>query len=266
MADLLTTPTDATGVDPAPNASHAPASHVFLTARWQWLLMLNYEVSREIVAPYVPRGCEVDTFEGRTYASLVGFLFRETRVRGFSIPGHRHFAEVNLRLYVRRPSPEGWRRGVVFVKEIVPRIAIAAVARALYNENYVARPMRSELTLVGDRPAAGSTVAYAWRLGARWQRIAGIVQGEPTALVSGGQAEFIAEHYWGYARQRGGGTVEYRVEHVPWRVWGIVAPQVDVDIAAEYGPTFAAVMSGPPATAFLAEGSPVVVYRGVRIA
>ena len=103
----------------------------FLTAQWRHLVLINYEIAPEIVRPYVPRGTEIDSFDGRTYASLVGFLFLDTRLRGVPIPFHRNFEEVNLRLYVRRKGAEGWRRGVVFVREIVPRLALAWVARTL---------------------------------------------------------------------------------------------------------------------------------------
>ncbi|MBX7166365.1 MAG: DUF2071 domain-containing protein [Pirellulales bacterium] len=237
----------------------------FLTARWQWLLMLNFEAPVEALTAWAPRGTEIDTWEGRTYVSLVAFRFLDTIVRGLPIPFHRHFDEVNLRFYVRRQGPEGWRRGVVFVKEIVPRWAIAAVARLIYNENYVARPMGHELALRDGLPKPGSTVAYNWRQGSRVSRLAAVVAGGPAPLLPGSQAEFIAEHYWGYARQRDGGTMEYRVEHPPWRVLPIEQPRCEIDAADEYGQPFAAWLERPPVSAFLAEGSPVVVRRGVRL-
>src|SRR6185503_10439864 len=104
------------------------------TAHWRFLMMLNYEVDPSVLHPLVPRGTELDTWHGRTYASVVGFLFLDTRVLGLAIPFHRDFEEVNLRFYVRRREAEAWRRGVVFIKEIVPRWAIATVARVAYNE------------------------------------------------------------------------------------------------------------------------------------
>ena len=126
----------------------------FLTAEWRDLVMLNYEIDPGILAGLVPAGTELDLWQGRALVSVVGFHFRRTRVMGVAIPGHSNFEEVNLRFYVRREGPEGWRRGVVFVKEIVPRFAIAWVARALYNENYVALPMRH--AIVGRSRAARS--------------------------------------------------------------------------------------------------------------
>lgn len=240
----------------------APAAR-FLTAGWYHLVMLNYPVAPEVVAPYVPAGTEVDFWQDRTYLSVVGFLFHNTRVLGVPVPFHRHFEEVNLRFYVRRRAAEGWRRGVVFVKEIVPRRLIALVARTLYNENYVALPMRHTLT----PPSADrlGNVRYEWQFGDRWHGVGASITGEPLPLKPGSEEEFITEHYWGYVRQRDGSTVEYQVEHPPWRVWPALEPRLDCDVAALYGAAFAPALSVAPCSAFVAEGSPITVRRGRRV-
>lgn len=101
----------------------------FLTAEWRYLAMLNYEIEPRILMPFVPRGTELDGWGGKTFVSMIAFLFLNTRVMGLAIPSHRDFEEINLRFYVRRKADDGWRRGVAFVKEIVPRAAIALTAR-----------------------------------------------------------------------------------------------------------------------------------------
>jgi len=219
--------------------------------------MLNYAVDPALLAGRVPAGTELDLWEGTTYASVVGFLFLRTRVLGVGIPFHRDFEEVNLRFYVRRKGPEGWRRGVVFVKEIVPRAAIAATARLVYGENYVAMPMRHRVE--------PGRVEYGWRHAGRWSSLRADRVGEARPLEPGSEAEFIAEHYWGYARQRSGGTVEYAVEHPRWNAWKAEGASLDADVAALYGEEFAGALSGPPRSAFIADGSPIVVRKGVRI-
>src|SRR5262249_15382318 len=190
--------------------------------------------------------------------SVVGFLFLHTRVLGLAIPGHSGFEEVNLRFYVRRRGADGWKRGVVFLKEIVPKRAVAALARGLYNENYEAMPMAHRLE--------GSRVEYRWRHRGKWNHLAVEVAGEPALAAPRSLEEFITEHYWGYTRQRDGGCLEYRVEHVPWRLWQTSRAQLSCDVANLYGPEFAEVLGCPPRSAFLAEGSSVTVYRGLRIA
>ena len=252
MSDLLAPPAAAPETLPPP----------FLTAEWRMLAILNYEVDPSALRPLVPAGTELDEWGGTTYASMVGFRFLRTRVMGLAIPGHMSFEEVNLRFYVRRRGPEGWRRGVVFVKEIVPRGAIAAVARVLYNEPYVRMSMRHWVKVAPE----GGVAEYGWKYHTRWCSLRASFRGEPRPLVDGSEAEFITEHYWGYTRRRDGGTSEYRVEHPRWRVWDAAEATLACDAASLYGPQFAHALSAPPKSAYVAEGSPIVVRRGRRIA
>ena len=194
----------------------------FLTAEWRSLAMLNYQVDAAILKPHVPAGTELDSFDGVFYISMVGFMFQRTRVLGAPIPGHQDFEEVNLRFYVRRRHQDGWKRGVVFLKEIVPKFAIAVLARELYNENYVTMPMRHR--------ADGNRVEYGWLYSGNWNRLGVEIAGEPGLAAAGSLEEFITEHYWGYSVQRDGSTVEYQVQHPRWRVWSCVDAQVDCDV------------------------------------
>ncbi len=193
---------------------------------------------------------------------MKAFQFLRTLVLGVPIPFHRDFEEVNLRFYVRRKVEGDWRRGVVFVKELVPRRAIAWVARWAYGENYVALPMRHSESV--DRGVR--RLAYQWRRAGRWEGLSLAFSGSPAFPSPDAEEAFITEHYWGYARLRADSTVEYQVEHPRWRVWRAVAATLDCDVASLYGPEFAGALSGAPSTAFVAEGSPVVVRKGRRLA
>jgi hypothetical protein len=200
----------------------------------------------------------VDTWHGKAFASMVGFLFLDTRVLGVPIPVHRHFEEVNLRFYVRQARRDDAPRAVAFIKEIVPRPAIAWTARLLYGEKYISLPMRHRLE---SRDAPPALVEYQWRFRGRWQRLGVKPIGAAQPTAAGSEEEFIAEHYWGYAGRRGG-TVEYAVEHPPWRVWQVAESWLDCDLAELYGPELAPYLKAPPSSAFLAEGSAVVVRQG----
>ena len=223
--------------------------------------MLNYEIDPVILRPFVPSGTELDSWNGKTYVSMVGFLFLKTRVRGLAIPFHQNFEEINLRFYVRRLGPEGWRRGVVFIKEIVPRFAIAAIARLFYNENYIALRTQHRLEISTENVLA----EYAWRFRGRWNRLRVKTTGAASLVQPGSLEEFITEHYWGYAAQKHGGCVEYQVEHPHWRIWQTEEVLFDCDIDALYGQQFSASLKGKASSAFLAEGSEVTVYGGVKL-
>ena len=236
----------------------------FLTADWRYLAMLNYEVDPAILTPFLPKGTELDRWNGRTFVSVVGFLFQKARILGFSVPFHRNFEEVNLRFYVRRLSDDGWRRAVVFIKELVPRWAIAWTARTIYNENYISLPMSHHL--LADKDGSFSGVSYEWKHKGKGNCLELIVKGQAANAEAGSQEEFMTEHYWGYGRQRDGGTLEYKVEHPKWRVWSTQSTRLDCDVRALYGEGFAGPLEKPPASAFLAEGSTVTVLKGQRVA
>jgi uncharacterized protein YqjF (DUF2071 family) len=221
--------------------------------------MLNFEIDAATLQPLVPAGTELDSWERITCVSVVGFHFTSTRVLGMRVPGHTDFDEVNLRFYVRRRHGSEWRRGVVFIRELVPRRAIAWMARWCYNEPYQTLPMRHGVEHRSD--GAPAVTRYEWRRGGRWEGLELNAHGESALPAPGSEAEFITEHYWGYTRQRDGSSIEYRVEHLPWRVWHADGARLDADVTTLYGAAFAEALHAPPRSAFLADGSPVVVYR-----
>ena len=230
---------------------------VFLTSDWLYLALVNYEIEPEVLLRYVPAGTEIDLWEGKCYVSVVGLRFLRTKLLGVPIPFHRDFPEVNLRFYVRRETEGQVRRGVVFIKEIVPRHAVTWVARGVYNENYVTLPMREEI--------AADSYRYEWRFEGKWNRLSVETRGNWFVPDLDSEASFVAEHYWGYAAQRDGSSLEYEVEHPRWRMATAVEVEYKCDIASLYGEEFVEALDSEPVSAFMAEGSAVVVRRGVRL-
>lgn len=265
---------------------------VFLSAEWRDLVMLNYAVEPQLLREYVPRGTELDSFGGKTYISLVGFRFLRTKLFGvLPLPFHSNFDEVNLRFYVRRRADDGDRRGVVFIREIVPKRAVAWLARMAYGENYSRYPMRHRVSAEGERKVA----EYEWQFrSGQWALIHAECEGdsdlsrgldspstrEPFLSGEGSLEQFITEHYWGYSAlpgspyrgpgspslQRDGGTIEYHVTHPQWRVWQSARAGFEGDAGDIYGSAFGEALQRPPDSAFIADGSPVVVFAGRRIA
>lgn len=227
----------------------------FLTANWRYLAMLNFLVDPKIVAPLVPPGTEIDFENGETFLSVVGFLFLDTRLLGLPIPLHRDFEEVNLRFYVRKKSANTWRRGVVFVRELVPKRAIATIARTFYGEPYLAVPMKHQI----DHVDLKLSVEYSWRRGkSKWESLKMSASGEPKPILAGSHPEFITEHYWGYTRVRAGCS-EYRVEHSRWKIWNADSLELSADVASLYGDQFVESLIAAPRSAFIADGSPIQV-------
>jgi uncharacterized protein YqjF (DUF2071 family) len=223
--------------------------------------MLNYEVDPGLLRRWVPRGTELDSWNGVNFLSLVGFRFIRTKVCGITIPFHSSFEEINLRFYVRRQDGGGLKRGVVFIREIVPRRLIAVVARTFYNERYLALPMRHSIYGRGDE----HEVEYGWKFETRWNRIHLTTTGKPLVPENCSQQQFICEHYWGYAAQKDGSCIEYQVRHPQWKVWATSQAGFVGFTQELYGKELDAVLQSPPTSAFLAEGSVVAVHRGRRL-
>ena len=239
------------------------SEQIFLTAEWRDLLMLNYEIAPALLQKRVPHGTELDSFEGKTYVSLVGFRFRNTKYRSlFPNPFRSEFEEVNLRFYVRRTTGNEIRRGVVFISEIVPSVTVAKVARWIYGENYVRRPMEHRL----DCDSEEKSIEYRWQAPSGWCRLHSRFSGEPAIPREGSLDQFISEHYWGYSAQKDGISLEYRVDHMPWRIWSASEAGFTGDPSDLYGRELASVLKNSPASAFVAEGSIVTVYDAVKLA
>jgi uncharacterized protein YqjF (DUF2071 family) len=246
--------------------SAVPLPRRFLTAQWRNLAMLNYAVDPSLLSTRVPAGTELDFHDGLTYVSLVGFLFLGTRVHGIRIPFHTDFEEVNLRYYVKRIDGGYVKRGVVFIQELVPRFAIAAVARLAFGEKYIAAPMSH--SIVHDREAQPERIRvdYGWRYRGASCRLSVTATGPPAFASEGSIEEFITEHYWGYAADPSGGSSEYRVAHERWRLWKACDARLEGDTTALYGADLARILMGEPDSVSLADGSAVTVSTGRRIA
>jgi uncharacterized protein YqjF (DUF2071 family) len=245
-----------TSVDTAANGGKT-----FLTANWLNLIMLNYEVDQAILKQYTPAGTELDLWEGKALVSMVGFLFHDTRVLGVRWPLHVNFEQVNLRFYVRYFDGNVWKRGAVFISELVPKRAIALIANSLYREHYKALPMRHSVTPM----AHGTQYLYEWKLNGRWNKLGATVSDELSDIAQGSAEEFIFEHYWGYNIWDAKTTMQYEVQHVSWQTRQVTDYVFDADVATLYGDAFVPYLQGKPYSAFFANGSAIGVRMGERI-
>ncbi|HEU4719318.1 MAG TPA: DUF2071 domain-containing protein, partial [Bacteroidia bacterium] len=233
------------------SAGNAP---VFLRAEWRKLMIVNYAVLGDLLGEYIPHHTEPDLFNGNCLVSLVGFRFINTKLKGIPVPFHRNFTEVNLRFYVRRNLPGGiCRRGVVFIREIVPLPALSLVANLVYGEHYETRPVRHELA----SEAGAISVAYEWKKKAK-HRISVVAENNAEEIKPFSAEEFITEHYWGYTKLRGNKTAEYAVEHERWKSYPVKEYEVKVDFGLSYGKKFAFLSGEKPVSVMLAEGSEII--------
>lgn len=228
----------------------------FLSAEWRKLVMANYIIDPSLLAAYVPQKTELDFHNSNYYVSLVGFMFREVRVRGLRIPFHVHFPEVNLRFYVRYKENGEWKRGVVFLKEIVPKPAISFVANTFFGERYITLPMKHEWLIKENE----LQVKYEWKY-KNWYSVSVTADKNKQPMQAGSDEEFITQHFWGYTSMNGNRTGEYHVSHPAWEVYPVHSYSIQCDFAGLYGETFKQLTHQTPYSVFLAEGSEVEVFN-----
>jgi uncharacterized protein YqjF (DUF2071 family) len=233
---------------------------IFLTAEWRKLIMANYIIDPAILAPFLPAHTELDQWNGEHYVSLVGFMFDKVKIKGMSVPFHTRFPEINLRFYVKYKEAGQWKRGVVFIREIVPRRAITWVANTIYKENYATHRMKNKSVVNNEL----ITVTYQWKK-EEWNRIEVVANSVPVPLKVGSKEEFITEHFWGYAKKTAIQTVEYHVEHPRWDIYTINNYAIECDFEKVYGQPFAFLDDKQPASVFMAEGSPVKIFNKINI-
>lgn len=225
----------------------------FLKAEWRKLAIINYEINPEILEKYLPIGTELDFYQGKCYVSLVGFMFLNTKLLGLPIPFHRNFEEVNLRFYVKKKKGSEWKRGVVFIKEIVPKPALSFVANSVYKENYKTMPMKNTI-YQNDKELL---IKYSWK-DKTWHSIEIKAGNEPLKMESNSEFEFITEHYYGFTK-RENQTSEYEVCHPKWEYYLVKNHQLEIDFKAIYGNDFEYLNHQKPISVMLAEGSAIEV-------
>ena len=229
----------------------------FLRAEWNNLIMANYVVPKEILLPYLPYKTEVDSFEGNAYVSLVGFMFLNTKVLGLSIPMHVNFEEVNLRFYIKYNDHGAWKKGVVFIKEIVPKMAISFIANNLYGEKYSTMNMKHFHIDNGANLEAG----YEWSFKNKWNKMSAVTNKRSKKIIPGSCENFFANHYWGYSKYSETKTYEYHVEHPLWETLKVLSYSVDCDFGSLYGDEFSFLNNEKPKTVFMTKGSEIRVHH-----
>lgn len=234
---------------------HTQNENSFMKAEWNDLLFINYEINPKFLEKYVPKGTELDLWNGKCYISLIGFMFENVKILGITIPHHVNFEEVNLRFYVKRFEDGSWKRGVVFIKEIVPKHAITFVANTLYNEQYQTLPMRHERTV----STTSRFFKYEWLKENFRNSISVETEKKILPIEENSEAEFISEHYYGYTISPRQKTVEYEVKHPRWQQYKVIDYAITVDFELTYGKEFAFLQDLKAHSCFVAKGSKISI-------
>jgi uncharacterized protein len=228
---------------------------IFLKANWENIIMANYVVAPEVLLPYLPKGVEIDLYNGKAYVSLVGFMFKNTKLFNIPIPFLGTFEEINLRFYVLRKEGNEIKRGVVFINETIPYKLVAWMANKLYKEHYTTIPTRHIINITDNK----KEISYQWLKDNKWNSIELQATTLNEAMKEGSFEQFIFEHYYGYTKINKDATEEYRLHHPSWKINTITKYNIDCDFKSMYGNDFGILNNTEPTAVFIAEGSKVEV-------
>ncbi len=227
----------------------------FLNARWENLIMANYAVNPSVLLPFLPKGVELDTFNGKAYVSLVGFMFKNTRLFKVPIPLLGTFEEINLRFYVVHKVGNESKRGVVFINETIPFKPVAWVANWLYKEHYISIPTKHKWIIQPD----SKEIKYEWKVGEKWNTMKAVAETKQVPMEVGSMEEYIFEHYYGYTKVDQNNTLEYKVNHPRWETNKVTDHEINCDFGKMYGKPFEFLNNQQPDSVIIAEGSEVSV-------
>lgn len=227
----------------------------FLKANWENIIMANYAIDPEILAPYLPKGVSLDLFNGKAYVSLVGFMFKKTKLFNIPIPFFGTFEEINLRFYVQRKENGITKRGVVFINETIPYRIVAWMANKLYNEHYTVVPTRHSIASNLD----SKKIKFEWLLNKKWNSIYVEASNDSQSMKNDTLEKFIYEHYFGYTKIDENNTEEYRLQHPSWKINTVLDTKIECDFKVMYGESFSVLNNSKPEAVFIAEGSSVKI-------
>ncbi|MCF8322871.1 MAG: DUF2071 domain-containing protein [Flavobacterium sp.] len=229
---------------------------IFLKANWEHIIMANYEIAPEILEPFLPKGVELDLFNGKCYISLVGFMFKNTKLFTIPIPFFGNFEEINLRFYVKRiEKDKSIKRGVVFINETIPYPVVAWVANKLYNENYTVVQTKHTINTLSNF----QNITFKWLVDKNWNSIFVKAENTAAAMTENSLEKFIYEHYYGYTKINEYQTEEYKLQHPSWKTHEVIDYRINCDFEKMYGKYFSVLDNTKPTAVFIAEGSEVAI-------
>ena len=229
---------------------------VFLKAKWENIIMANYQIEPELLLPFLPKGVSLDLYQGKAYVSLVGFMFKNTKLFDVPIPFFGTFEEINLRFYVVRKEGDELKRGVVFINETIPYRLVAWIANKLYKEHYTVVPTKHQLIKTSE----SNHIQFEWLLQKKWNSIAVDFDSKTESMKTDSLEKFIYEHYYGYTKINEHQTEEYQLRHPSWKTHKINDYNIDCDFEAMYGKSFSILNQTKPTAVFIAKGSDVAIY------
>lgn len=183
-----------------------------LFMRWLHLAFIHWPLPADALRPLLPRGLELDTFDGCAWVGLVPFTMRDVRhvtpLGRVGVPTATHFHECNVRTYAR--DADGTAGVWFFSLDAASRLAVWG-ARATFNLPYFHARMSLQRQGETVRYSSARTSNPAEGLRCTWEAGAPLPPSQPGSLE-----HFLTERYALFAKDRGGTIKRGRINHPRW--------------------------------------------------
>ena len=233
-----------------------------ISARWRDVAILSWPIGDDCLVPFLPKSLVLDRWDGEAYISLVCLYVEGLRILELPV-WPRRFAEINLRFYVRPADRSDVRKGVVFLKQLVPHRLIALGARCLFREPMSVLPaLMSRECDPGESPNSDPQrrLCYGWLNDGCAEGLRVTSGGSAYHANTGSLDEFLTARYWGYNRQSGGRVRTYRITRDAWSLVPVIDYTLDCDARSLCGAPFGDAVSERPASVLWATGSHARVH------
>jgi uncharacterized protein YqjF (DUF2071 family) len=194
---------------------------------WRDLLFVHQPLAPEILRARLPRGLDIDTFDGTGWLTLIPFAIVASRPVGVPRALSMDFLEVNLRTYVRGPDGEA---GIYFFSLEASSWLAVAGARLAYGLPYFAAtidcrrdPDSATIRYASRRRGSGAALDATWRVG------------PPIGTAPPGSLDhFLIERYVLFAAQAGR-IYRARVRHHPYPLCGATVAHLNESLTLAAG-------------------------------
>ena len=211
-----------------------PSGRWAMTQRWNDLLFAHWPVAAATIAPLLPEGLQVDTFQGSAWLGVVPFWLDRIKIRGVPpIPGMRKFPDLNLRTYVT--DEQTGTAGVYFFSLDCSNLLAVGVARTIFHLPYHWADMRMEqrsereFSFYSRRRFSSKGVLFR----ARYRGLG------PTRRLAesriGTLEYFLMERCCLFSSSASGELVRSNLHHVPWPLEEAEAEIESNDLASAMG-------------------------------
>ncbi len=233
-----------------------------IKAKFSEMVAVNFQIDQRILQPLVPKGLELDFFNGETYVSLIAMMLRNVKAWGLPFSIIPSSPELSLRFYVRRPGDGESAKGTCLIKDYISGSTAAWYLESQFKSDFSKLKMKYKNSGFGEHETP--EVEYQWKVDDHWNKLRVRARSRIHKTERASKVGFILDHFTYFGTYKGR-TLAYRVERPTWNIWDAAQANFTCDVKRLFGDAFVKPLSKRPASVFVTAGSPVTIYKPVEV-